>query len=288
MSEAFKAIVDGMVSSGMSRKDAYRALVLWRAGITADDLAGYTDFSERNQAIMQKIYGYYLSVFQENGDLLWAGMAKLAGNTVWNALAVNIQVDGIPVGPLAKNAPGSGPAQVQAFMERELLAMNLEIFLDLAWVHEAYLRGGIEELRSLVQSGELSQNVLDGFELIDRGIRQGSDDLIQQGNAMLLQREQQTILMRGYAELARLNLGKLMGALAKSPVPGGKPFSESVPGGDLANFADRWRWILKEMLPNWNNMDPELRQKLAEAPLGSTLDDLIAIIARYYLPGLLD
>ena len=104
---------------------------------------------------------------------------------------------------------------------------------------------------------------------IAAGIDVGVPSAIALGNEMLLRREQRQILSRGYRTLDRLHLGEQMGAMAESPIPGGRSFSATVPGGNLANFDDRWKWITSEMLPNWLGMSPQQRADAVKQPLGN-------------------
>ena len=62
----------------------------------------------------------------------------------------------------------------------------------------------------------------------------------------------------------------MMSSLAQSPVPGGRPFGQVVPNGDITAFPDRWRWIEGDMLPAYEGLSPERRRQLVE----TSLDDL--------------
>ncbi len=152
--------------------------------------------------------------------------------------------------------------------------MNLKIFMDMAWQHAAYIHGGIAEMEARFRAGDLGEKEIRAWRLIDHGSRSGNQHAVQLGNEILLRREQEIILARGYAALARLKLGATMGRLSDSPVPGGKNFCDSVPGGDLTDFDDRWKWIVQEMLRQWNQMSAELRAALVKVPLGATNDQI--------------
>lgn len=202
-------------------------------------------------------------------------MAKMAGRTVWRGLN-----DGQCYGSILP-----GQAQNLAFeIERQLVSMNRQIFMDLAWQHEAYLSGGIKEINEARQRGELSIRNWNAWQLIDKGITDGNRDLVSQGNKLLLKREQQIILAEGYRALAALNMGKIMGAMATSPIPFGDSFNTVVPGGSLCDFDDRWRWISQELFPRWASMSAETRSRLS----GLSLDTSPAVLEAMMAPGLND
>ena len=165
--------------------------------------------------------------------------------------------------------PGIGVELTSVQLERALVKMNKEIFEDLGWVHEAYQTGGIEEIRRLAAAGEIDAEVLRAFEDIHQGTAEGNEELVNQGNTRLLRREQQQILKEGYAFLAKMGIGVVMGWLTKSPIPGGKSFHEVVPIGDLTNFDQRWYWIENDMLPAWLALPAEVQRILVGKPIGS-------------------
>lgn len=248
-----------------SRKEAWQQFMFAKAGITAEDISGYRDFSPKNQAVMQNVYGYYTDLFIANPDLLWAGMAKLAGNSVWNGLQMGDEFKRV--------APGYGQTKLIDTMQQELVRMNLEILMDLGWVHEAYVTGGIDELERAYGGKLLRESVYSAFKDIHEGKLGGDQNRINKGNAALLEREQKVILERGYLELARLQdigLAQGMAKNSNSPIPGGKHFLDVVPGGDLTNFDDRWRWIETDMLPKWLAFSPQMRATMVQKPLGTS------------------
>ena len=210
---------------------------------------------------MRSIYVYYQSVFEKNPDLLWAGMAKLAGRAVWTGCE-DIQKYGFGIS-FWKMA-----LRLANEIERQLLQMNLEVFMDMAWQHEAFLTKGYAELEARYQAGELRKENLEAWYYIAGGIESDIQSAVNLGNEMLLLCVSMQILDRGYRVLSGLNMGKIMGAMSKSPVPGGRSFSQAVPGGNLCDFNDRWKWISTEMIPNWLKMDSKDRLKEVQRPLG--------------------
>jgi hypothetical protein len=250
----YKALV------GPETKAEWQQFLLDKLGVTKDDVAGYDRFTPHNQDVMKKFYGYYESIYKQNPDLLWAGMAKLAGNVVYDGLRQTASLRNTFAGP--------GIELAASGVERELMQMNLEIFMDLGWQHEAYMAKGIAGIRA---AGETGQN-LRAWEYIDAGIDAGIPGAIAKGNEMLLYREQSLIVRRGYAALQSQNMTKIMSALTISPIPGVKPFAEAVPGGNIANFADRWKWIQNDMWPAFRDMNEGVRARLISLPLGNIRD----------------
>jgi hypothetical protein len=284
LAQLFFGLQAGQMESSPTKPDAQamdrptappaRTLKDWQdaamkeAGLKPSDFDGYDTFSARNQQIMKKVYAFYATLFKNNPDFLWAGMAKLAGNAIWNGLM---------------NPPYGGRIKSPEAIA-EIMTMNKEVFLDLAGLHLAYMYGGIEEIQRLHEAGEIDKSMLEAWKLIDSG----DPDKVRKGNEMLLEREQRIVLARGYAVLQTLTkfmipvAGK-MGDMAVNPIPGGKSFRELMPTGDITSFKDRWKWISTEMLAIWNRMDDELRQKLVKAPLGTPPDKLQEIVDEYNL-----
>jgi hypothetical protein len=251
---------------GFATKREWQDAVLKKIGVKRDELRGYTRFTTDNQKIMKSIYGYYRSVFQKNEDMLWAGMAVLAGRSVWKGLSDNVQYRGF--------IPSAHTDRIAKMLEEELMTMNLAIFLDLGWMHEAYLEKGLPELEARFEAGDIDEATIAAWRKIDSGIRNKNEEDVQEGNKMLLRREQEVILTPGYANITRIpgiNLGRTMGRMAESPVPGGRRFSVAVPGGSLANFTDRWKWIEGDMVKHWNRMPRKDRLYYVETPITNEL-----------------
>jgi hypothetical protein len=69
-----------------------------------------------------------------------------------------------------------------------------------------------------------------------------------EGNTILLRREQEVILARGYNYLKRIpGLDTGMALNVENPIPGGAPY----PYTSLCDFAPRWQWIVDEMVTPW-------------------------------------
>jgi len=252
---------------GLESKAEWQAIVLRKIKVTDTELKGYNHWNKRNEQIMISIYGYYASAFAANPDLYWAGLAKLAGNLVYNGIQSAVKARFF--------VPGIGAELAGKAIVREMMLMNLEIFMDMAWQHEAYLQKGIGEIEERFHSGDVDTwENYHAWCLIDAGTKEGMEWLVQEGNKLLLRREQQETLARGYKELARIGITGPIGMMTTSPLPGGSAFWSVVPGGDITDFNDRWKWITSDMLPKWHDMSKANKQKAVELPLGAPMSEI--------------
>ncbi|MDN3522548.1 hypothetical protein [Halomonas ramblicola] len=250
------------------------------AGIDAGDWVPRRGF-EANESNVRKVYAYYTALFNRDEELLWAGMAKLAGGTVLNGLRqTQAPIDAYEVA--RDNAVWGDPGErafvsmmgVQAGYARRLqqllLAMQKAIFEDLAWQHQAYIERGLPALETLHDSGESVP--IEAW----RDIASGEPGRVQRGNQALLRREQGRVLPRFYGEIRDIpdfdQIPSRMSGRARSPIPGGRSFEDVVPGGEITRFPDRWRWIERDMLPAYEGLSGERRRQL----VNTTLNDLAA------------
>jgi hypothetical protein len=107
-------------------------------------------------------------------------------------------------------------------------------------------------------------------------------DRVNRGNAvLLLKREQFHVLQGGgiggsYSQIQNLpdfdQIPEAMSEEAKSPIPGGRPFSEIVPDGDITTFADRWKWREQDMIPVFEKLEPAELQRLVQKSLEDLAD----------------
>ena len=221
-----------------------------------DPDAGFTF----NKSVVERVYAYYTGLFNQNENLLWAGMAKLAGGEVYRALAVT-QTTMEAAAMTADQVPTADILIAYASMVQvRLLFGQRAIFDDLAWQHQAFVEAGLPALAALAVP-------LDAW----RDIASRDPGLVRRGNKALLRREQEVVLAPFYAAIRDIRdfdqIPERMSAEARSPVPGGKPFREVVPGGDLTVFADRWKWIEADMLPVYERLAPGRRRQLVNTPL---------------------
>lgn len=78
------------------------------------------------------------------------------------------------------------------------------------------------------------------------------NELIWRGNILLLELEQDRTLQGGvYREYPRTAAGMSKWFTINSPIPGGPSFQSFVPGGNIGNFNDRWKWVSEALVPEW-------------------------------------
>ena len=300
----------------------------WRPG------SGLVD----NDATVRAVYRYYGELYLAHPELEWAGMANVVGPLFyagWQDLYaarhlsddaerlrylaqlldlpelpdwsdVLIDAFGISVNPLT--LVGQLAGEELKWFEDRFLRMQREIFEDLAWQHEAYLWGGIEELRRLTSAGELDRATLWAWE----NIASGDPARVARGNEALLWREQRQVIQDDYDDIRRHHgpageaFTDLLTWLAESPFPDGRAYREVLPRivevptflpplwlpgpklrvpaprGNVADFGNRWEWIRRDMLPAYRRLlaDPERMRATVATPVATRvrnfrkLDDL--------------
>lgn len=249
----------------------WQRLALAAAGINPADWKPEDGF-DRQRPVVERVYAYYAGLFNRNENLLWAGMAKLAGGGVYHGLTLaQQQIDtakwGIGVDP------GAGLILNYAHgLQVVLLRTQRAIFDDLAWQHQAFVQTGLPELAATAGVPA------DAW----RDIASGDPARVRRGNHELLLREQKTVVAPYYGQIRDMKdfdmIPDQMSREALSPIPGGKAFREVVPGGDITVFEDRWKWIETDMLPAYEGLTPQRRRQLVNTPLAD-------LAARRWPPG---
>jgi len=235
-----------------------------KAGISMSDWQPGKGF-KKNKETVKKVYAYYQYLYNTDSDLLWAGMAKLAGGTVFDALEKTQLA--------VRYSEYSSSLQIVHFYATRLmellLTMQKEIFEDLGWQHQAYIERGLACLESIRAGGDIPIKAW-------RNIASGEPGRVSAGNRTLLRREQGEILPPYYKKIREMPdmnlLPQAMSLLSKSPIPGGRSFEDVVKDGDITKFKDRWKWITKDMLPKYEGLSDEYRSKLINTPLEQLAD----------------
>ena len=140
------------------------------------------------------------------------------------------------------------PAPIIPLQSADLLQFlaggNIGVYSDIYWQFLAYDSGGIDEMRRLYEQGELSPYLYRAWLKIDGGDAAA-------GNLMLLKYEQQITLQQNHYD-QHLGTASTLTGLMTSPIPGDNvTFTDYVPGGNIALFSDRWKWIEGSMYKSW-------------------------------------
>lgn len=226
----------------------------------------------RNRLINRAYAEMYLS---DPVAFKWAGIAALASQSIGDKLSLlrdgsflHTPTDGLS----AAISFGLWFAAASCdYIYLQAGEGNKAIYEDIYWQHLAYREGGIAELERICEQGDLPQNILEAWQMIDRGKRSGEEELIWQGNGILFEYEQkqviQPILYDGkinkplWKAISVAN--KVLGVLVTSPVPAeGPDFREHVPDGNLAEYSDRWKWCIEGIFPVWKDFETNHREEL--------------------------
>src|SRR5439155_22444045 len=131
-----------------------------------------------NDAIVQAVYAYYQHLWDTNHDLQWAGMAKLAGATVYGGMQDLYVLTQLPRDRLVQlAASGSAMAALALaigtnetkYFETTFLKMQKDIFLDLGWQHTAYMHGGQDAIDALHRDGFIMGDTYAAWQGISSG-----------------------------------------------------------------------------------------------------------------------
>jgi RHS repeat-associated protein len=224
------------------------------------------DGMQPNDPIVISVYSYYESLYFRDQRFLWAGMAKVAGGAVYGAMANELD-SWVRKEKNAKTPIDLTVSIAAKAIQIQLLIMQKEIFLDLAWQHEAFSAGGLLPIEAAFRRGEIDKTQFEAWTKIASGTKKN----VELGNKMLLEREQKQIVVRGYEEIKNLVGGSMidlsMSMLVMSPIPGGTKFSEFIEKGSISNTKDRWNWIKADMLPKFIGLELKERNRLIRLSL---------------------
>lgn len=191
---------------------------------------------------MSEYYDYYRENYLLDDDFQWCGMARLAGSQV--LAGVND----------ASNAV-SGPSNPLYVVIGELIDSlrngGFDIFDSIAWQHHAYRSSGLEALKWTKNNTNNTHlnALLSAWVDYDKGKKDSDVGLIAQAARAITRHEQNQVIVNTWTELRQIrlengNAADVFTILSENVMkPNGDRFTVAVPGGDLGNTADRWKWI---------------------------------------------
>ncbi|HTV49184.1 MAG TPA: hypothetical protein VMG59_12150 [Phycisphaerae bacterium] len=226
-----------------------------------DQLAGINESTwipskgyANNSQNVNNVYKFYQTIYEANPNLLWAGLAAVAGSNdvLWtlkilNSLAVYDPTDDLPI------------------TEDTLLTMQQNIYKDLAWQQVAYQFGRIDAVTNIYLSGGITPENYQTWLKIDNGIQTGISKQIVTGNYELLYREQFMIVTPGYVKLRNLPFpvpSVVEDLFVSNPIPGGAQFD-----GDITDFQQRMSWMGDQVFYPFSQMSPGDRLNLVAKPI---------------------
>jgi hypothetical protein len=213
-----------------------------------------------NEQTIEDVYRYYGDLFLQHPHLQWAAMANLIGpsfaagffdlDTIRDGAGTMADtLDRLPQLPpgleetrdLLRDLSEASEGEL-AYFETTFLEMQRQIFFDQARMHEAYLSGGLEAINELAAASQdvpgmvpIDDRTVQAWELIDEGIRSGNQDLVAEGNYLLLEREQRVIIDDFYNDMRNHNppigpaMTYMMTLVGDPSVPGAQSFPEVFP-----------------------------------------------------------
>jgi hypothetical protein len=232
----------------------------------------------KNRRWAEAVWTYYGQLFREHPQLRWAGMANMIGPTFYASfgdLAMLPDSAYKALDWMSERAPrflAKAQTADLGFYVTTFLRMQKKVFEDQATMHEAYIDGGVPEIEKLFRARIIDAATLRAWRWID----DDASALVDSGNRMLLFREQFDIIDRFYLQMFRRHrpTGQLFTyllTLAGTPsVPNAQSFPEQYPRtftaeprlaaikvrtplarGNIAMFANRWKLIDDDTLPNY-------------------------------------
>jgi hypothetical protein len=238
------------------------------------------DGFDANRPILLQLYSYYRTLHLLRPEqFLWAGLGRMAGGAVLGGLQNPVLDD-------------------TSSIVRVMLRIGKDIFLDLAWLHEAFLDNPAQAIQLAhahdqhIMTADYSHG--EPPSAVNRGhaesygaawekIDSGDPGQIAEGNRMLLANEQWSIIQPHYDYLlATLDfVSQLMfmrtSAFAGHIHPYHRDFIVAFPTSNVLIAEDRWNWITESggMMEKWIATGAQERNRLISL-------DMDAIIAQRF------
>lgn len=251
-----------------------------------------------NRDWVRRSYTYYASLFKAHPYLQWMGLANMISPTFGAAFddlaVINAYLAGEPRPPwLGRSTESASLEAIRGAslagvipgrqdlrrLERTLLAMQKEIFVDQAVMHEAYLDQGLKGIEQLQRSGIIDDHAMQSWRLVDRGRRTSNQHLIDEGARGLLQREQLQIVADDYDQLREAGGGRMitfmLSLIGQPSIPGAKsaakfspikvgPIRLPLPGIDISQRTERWAMAIGDTVPAFERLVREQPKLVAE------------------------
>jgi hypothetical protein len=191
---------------------------------------------------MSEYYDYYRENYTTDDDFQWCGMARLAGSQV---------LAGINDASYAVSGPSNPLYMVIGELIDSLRNGGFDIFDSIAWQHHAYRSSGIGALKWTKENGDNGDidELLSAWLNYDKGKKESDTLLMERAAYRITEYEQNEVIVDTWAELSQIrlengNVADVFTILSENVMkPNGDRFTVAVPGGDLGNTANRWKWI---------------------------------------------
>ena len=136
---------------------------------------------------------------------------------------------------------------------------NQAVYNDIYWQHLIYKEKGLPGLYLSYLNGNINEQQYFGWSKIDNGSSNKDNNDVWAGATDLLQYEQESILQKSvYDRYPKLSV--VLSPFMISPIPDpnnnviNKLFQKSVPGGNIGNYPQRWKWVSGTMLQEWKDL----------------------------------
>jgi hypothetical protein len=226
-----------------------------------------TDYDAK-QLNLQVTSSYAKMYLTKPSIFKWAGMAAFASKEVGNGMAQAWELGfgagadmftpaAVWVGGILTGRGGNAGPMMGKLLFWALSGGNRIVWYDIFWQHVAYRDSGIKTLEDAHQAGEIPEASFAAWSIIDSAVKKNEIENVWMGNALLLKYEQQEVLQPQIYDAKEVKeLWPAISPDVPTPIPGhGVNFTSYVPGGNIGNFTDRWKWIFESMLPAWQALE---------------------------------
>src|SRR5690606_7775464 len=119
------------------------------------------------------------------------GMAAFASHFVVGAMRKGLTLAEMELAHIFGRLDACG-----AKIVRDLGTGNVQVYVDLFWIHLAYYHGGVTELETCLRPSQRTDLILEAFHRIDHGKKHGDMESCWHGNIQILRYEQEVLSQR--------------------------------------------------------------------------------------------